>query len=54
MKETASRLLMAAGGLTLLAGGIFGLMGQWTLAALLGAGAVGCAAAALNVRRGKQ
>ena len=46
--KTAVRLLVAAGVLMLLAGGIFALMRQWLYAALLGAGALGCIAGAIN------
>lgn len=49
----AVRLLAAAGGLMLLAGGIFGIMGHWRYAALIWAGAICCAAAALNFRKHK-
>lgn len=44
--EKAPRLLTAAGILLLLAGGIFGFLSQWLLAALLWAGALGCLAGA--------
>ncbi len=50
MKETAVRLLLAATALMLLAGVIFGFMKLWIYAALLWAGAFGCAAAALNFK----
>ena len=46
--KTAARMLAAAGVLTLLAGGIFALMRLWLYAALLGAGAIGCIAGAIN------
>lgn len=49
----AVRLLAAAGGLMLLAGGIFGIMGHWRYAALIWAGAICCAAVALNFRKHK-
>ena len=42
------RLLAAAGVLMLLAGGIFALMRKWRYAGLLGAGALGCIAGAIN------
>lgn len=50
MKETTVRLLVAAGILMLLAGVLFGLMGRWIHMALLGVGALGCFAGALNFR----
>ena len=46
--KTAVWLLAAAGVLMLLAGGIFALMRKWLYAALLGAGAIGCIAGAIN------
>ena len=46
--DSAGRLLAAAGVLKLLAGGIFVLMRKWRYAALLGAGALGCIAGAIN------
>lgn len=51
MRETAMRLWIAAGVLMLLAGVIFGFLGQWIYAALVGVGACGCLAAALNSRK---
>ena len=53
MKNTAARLLLAAAALLLLAGAIFAFMKQWLHAALPGAGALGCAAAALSHRGGR-
>ena len=48
MKANISvRLLAAAGALMLLAGGLFALIQRWIYAALLGAGALGCMAAAI-------
>lgn len=44
------RLLAAAGVLMLAAGIIFGFLKQWLYMALVGAGAFGCLAAALNFR----
>lgn len=52
-KETAERLLIAAGVLMLLAGGIFGFIRRWWYAAALCAGALGCLAAARNFKNGK-
>ena len=46
----ATRLLMAASVLMLMAGCIFGMIGQWILAVLVGAGALGCGMAALNLK----
>lgn len=54
MKETATRLLLAAGALMLLAGAIFGLIGQWVPAALVWIGAFGCLMAALNFKHRKK
>ena len=47
---TTVRMLLAADALMLLAGVIFALSRLWIYAALLGAGALGCAAAAMNHR----
>ena len=47
---TTVRMLLAAAVLMLLAGVIFALLRLWIYAALLGAGALGCAAAAMNHR----
>ncbi len=46
--DSSFRLVTAAGVLMLLAGGIFALMRKWRYAALLGAGALGCIAGAIN------
>lgn len=46
--DSAVWLLTAAGVLILWAGGIFVLMRKWRYAALLGAGALGCIAGAIN------
>ena len=51
--EKAIRLLVAAGTLMLIAGAIFGFLGQWPYAALIWAGALGCLAAALNFKNRK-
>ena len=50
--ETSAKLLAVAGALLLLAGAIFGMLGQWLYAALVRAGGLGCGGAALN-RKGK-
>ena len=47
-QDSAARLLAAAGVLMLLAGGIFALQRLWLYAALLGAGAIGRIAGAIN------
>lgn len=52
-KNTSVRLLVAAGALMLLAGCIFGFIGQWIYAALVWVGAFACAAAALNFKARK-
>lgn len=44
----SKRLLIAAGVLMLLAGCIFACMKSWLCAALLGVGALGCFAGAMN------
>ena len=54
MNETATRLLLAAGALMLLAGAIFGLIGQWVPAALVWIGALGCLMAARNFKNRKK
>lgn len=50
MRETAVRLLAAAGILMLLAGVPFGFMERWIDTALLWVGALGCFVGALNFR----
>ena len=50
MKETAFCLLSAAAALMLLAGVLFAIVRMWLYAGLLCAGALGCAAAALNFK----
>lgn len=52
-KETAVRLLLAAGVLMLLSGCIFGFTQQWLYAALVWVGAFGCFVAALNFKNQK-
>lgn len=49
----AVRLLVAAGVLMLLAGGIFAFIQQWIAAALVWVGAFGCLVAALNFKNRK-
>ena len=44
------RLLVAAGGLMLLAGGIFAFLKLWLYAALLAVGAFGCLIGAANFK----
>lgn len=51
--EIATKLLVCAGTLMLIAGAIFGLLGLWVYAALIWAGALGCLAAALNFKKRK-
>ncbi len=51
--NTSVRLLLAAGILLLLAGGVFACLGQWLCAALSGAGALGCLAGAWALRNGE-
>lgn len=53
MMEIATKLLVCAGTLMLIAGAIFGFLGQWLYAALIWAGALGCLAAALNFKKRK-
>lgn len=48
--EIATKLLVCAGTLMLIAGAIFGFLGQWLYAALIWAGAFGCFVAALNFK----
>ncbi len=48
--EIATKLLVCAGTVMLIAGAIFGFSGQWLYAALIWAGALGCVAAALNFK----
>ena len=50
MNKTAVRLLLAAGILMLLAGGIFVFMKFWIYAALLAVGGLGCLLGALNFK----
>jgi uncharacterized MnhB-related membrane protein len=51
--EKATKLLVCAGTLMLIAGAIFGFLGQWLYAALIWAGALGCLAATLNFKNRK-
>ena len=54
MRETAFRLLLAAAVLMLLAGVLFAIVRIWLYAGLLCAGALGCAAAAVNFKNQKE
>lgn len=49
-----SGILAAAGGVMLLGGVIFAILGRWMYAALLGAGGLCCLAGALNFRNQKE
>ena len=51
--ENATKLLVCAGTLMLIAGAIFGFLGQWLYAVLVWAGALGCLVAALNFKERK-
>lgn len=51
--EIVTKLLVCAGTLMLIAGAIFGFVGQWLYAALIWAGALSCLAAALNFKKWK-
>ena len=51
--EIATKLLVCAGTLMLIAGAIFGFLGQWLYAALIWAGAFGGFVAALNFKNRK-
>lgn len=51
--EIATKLLVCAGVLMLVAGAISGFLGQWLYAALIWAGALGCLAAAPNFKNRK-
>ena len=51
--ENAAKLLVCAGVMMLIAGAIFGFLGQWLYAGLIWAGAFGCGAAALNLKNQK-
>ncbi len=51
--EIATKLLVCAGILMLIAGAIFSFLGQWLYTALIWAGAFGCLAAALNFKNRK-
>lgn len=53
MMEKATKLLLCAGALLLIAGAIFGVLGQWLYAALIWAGGFGCLTAALNFKNRK-
>lgn len=51
--EKATKLLICAGILMLLASAIFGFLKQWLYAALILASAFGCLLAALNIKNKK-
>ena len=51
--KRATELLVCAVTLMLIAGVIFGFLGQWLYAALLWVGALGCLVAALNFKKRK-
>lgn len=53
MLEKTVRLLLIAGILMLIAGCIFGFIGQWVYAALVWIGAFGCCIAAMNFKNKK-
>lgn len=53
MLEMTVRLLVTAGLLMLIAGCIFGFVGQWIYAALVWLGTLGCSVAALNFKNQK-
>ena len=48
MKNLSVRLLLAAAGLLLIAGTLFGFIQSWVYAGLIWSGAFGCLIAALN------
>lgn len=54
MVEKTVRLLLTAGILLMIAGCIFGFIGQWIYAALVWAGAFGCCIAALDYKNQKE
>ena len=54
MNETTVRLLWAAAGLLLVSGCSFAFLTLWRYAALMGVGALGCAAGAWNFKQGKK
>ena len=53
MEQLPARLLLTAGILLLIAGGIFAILQVWLYTDLLWAGAFGCLLAALNFRYSK-
>lgn len=53
MEQLSARLLLTAGILLLIAGGIFAILQGWLYTGLLWAGASGCLLAALNLRNSK-
>lgn len=52
--EKTVRLLLTAGILLMIAGCIFGFIGQWICTALVWVGAFGCCIAALNFKNRKE
>lgn len=53
MEQLSARLLLTAGILLLIAGGIFAILQGWLYTGLLWAGAFGCLMVALNFRDSK-
>ena len=53
MEQLSVRLLLTAGILLLIAGGIFAILQVWLCTSLLWTGAFGCLMAALNFRNSK-
>ena len=53
MEQLSARLLLTAGILLLIAGGIFAILQLWLYTGLLWAGAFGCLIAVLNFRDSK-
>lgn len=54
MEEKTVSLLLTASILLVIAGYIFGLLGQWICAVLVWAGAFGCLVAAVNFKNRKE
>lgn len=54
MVEKTVRLLLTAGILLMIAGCIFGFIGQWIYAVLVWVGVFGCCIAALNFKNQKE
>ena len=53
MEQLSARLMLTAGILLLIAGGIFAILQVWLCTSLLWTGAFGCLMAALNFRNSK-